>query len=341
MLDFRMSELCGSRPSLDLQCDTRTPLNLEDSDLSLDMTELPPERTEITEMVIILIKCHFGDFLKTAFPVMSLDSLRRSDMSLFAKDELTKKLQDSLEQKFLRYCDPLQPLHLLALIFCRTAINKMKLSVHNPFQYTNKGISIPPAESEIILDTGMKVLESGNMLFSTSSLQRFQWYLGANFLWDSYIYTLVELRRRKSGPKVDRAWGQIDLLFENYPQVVSEIGNPLYIAVGIWTLRVWEECAAARAGGPPETPEYIKQLRRNRPKSSSSSPEFFPSVPKDPAVFGGSLLDYDRVGFLNQPLDMNPNSTFDLDSLKTTDMMFFESFAMDWAQLDSLIRTSQ
>lgn len=343
--DERTANLCGSRPSLDLQGDTRPPLNINDSDLSPGMTHPPKERSEITEMAFCMTKFQVGDFLRRTIPLhpMSIDGLRRSSMSLLCKDEVINKLQDSLEQRFLRHCDPLQPLHLLCSIFCRIAICKLRLSVHNPFPHGEQGVSTPQSESDLIFDNGMKVIGYGIMLYSAPNLRRYQWFLGANFVWDSFIYTLIELRHRKTGRRVDHAWTQIAQLFQNIPQVLTESGNPLYAAVGIWTLKVWEECSAAREGvALSKTPDFINQLRCNRTKVNGTYPDYPSTVPPDPMIVGGSLLSYDRADFWNQPLDGTLNAPYEgTDSFNTSYMLSPQPYLTDWAQLDHIIRGTE
>jgi hypothetical protein len=141
------------------------------------MTEAPRERTGMTEMVFAGIKARMGAFLLrgTSAP-MSLDGFRRSDMSLHAKDKIIDKLQDALEEEFLRYCDPIQPLHFVSSIICRVAICKLRLAVHTPFQYSDRGMNVPQSESDIIFNNGMKVIEYANLLHSSRILRGYRWF---------------------------------------------------------------------------------------------------------------------------------------------------------------------
>ncbi|KAM3447219.1 hypothetical protein MY3296_008955 [Beauveria thailandica] len=56
LLDIRSSEYHGCEPIVDdSKFDTRMPLNINDSDLTRDMTEPPAEREGTTEMTFCLI----------------------------------------------------------------------------------------------------------------------------------------------------------------------------------------------------------------------------------------------------------------------------------------------
>ncbi|KAI8949686.1 fungal-specific transcription factor domain-containing protein [Xylaria longipes] len=60
LLDHRSTEYHGYEPMLAARTafDTRWPLNVNDSDLSSDIAEPPPERDGATEMTLIHVRCH-------------------------------------------------------------------------------------------------------------------------------------------------------------------------------------------------------------------------------------------------------------------------------------------
>jgi Fungal specific transcription factor domain len=341
-VECRLAELGGSRPSQDLQCDTRRPLNINDSDLSPDMTETPIQRSGVTDMIFITTKCYIADSLSGVVPVLTFYTRAGPNLTVAAREEVIDKLQNTLEEKILRYCDPLQPLHVLSSILCRAIICKLKATVHDPFQYAEKGLSVPQSIRDSIFENGTKLIEYGNMLQTSSILHRYRSFMGSYFMWDSFIYTLVEIRNRKTGPQVDHVWSEVAQLFNNYPQVLKETTNPIFLAVGIWTVKVWEECIAARSMASyaePQTPDFITQLRRNRNKSSSATPDCISNPPIEPGVFGGSVVGYERVDYLKQPADMmTENSDPNANLRSMQDILYFPSETLDWMQLDYLFR---
>lgn len=60
LLDNRSTEYHGYEPPVadNMAFDTRWPLNVNDSDLSTDMTEPPPESDGATDMILVHVRCH-------------------------------------------------------------------------------------------------------------------------------------------------------------------------------------------------------------------------------------------------------------------------------------------
>ena len=136
-MDFRISDLLGAKPSMDLfSCDAKMPLNVADEDLSPDMVDLPPEGNGITSIVVCLIRCEITEFLRkfsSPFPNdVHWEILTNPDITLAKKDSMINQLEDLLETKYLRYCDPSNTLHHFSLIMVRSAICKIRLFTHNP-----------------------------------------------------------------------------------------------------------------------------------------------------------------------------------------------------------------
>src|SRR4051812_18178187 len=119
-IECRTSDFSGAKPSLDIfACDVKAPLNILDEDVAPDMASPPAERTGITPMVLTLIKCdlikEFSRKHELKVPEGGLwDNLTRSDISLREKSSWIDMLEDLLETKYLRYCDPLTPLDCFA-----------------------------------------------------------------------------------------------------------------------------------------------------------------------------------------------------------------------------------
>jgi hypothetical protein len=310
-IDARVAELCGARASLDLAGDTESPLNLNDTDIWPGMTEPPKERTESTGMIFCLIRCIMGKTFKELGSSLMPASSTQSITSLQGQKEAVQKYQETLEQRILRHCDPLEPLHFLASIVCRASICSLKVTIRHHMQLADNGTSMPQAERDILFENGTKVIEYVNLMHTSSLLYKFQYMLGPHFMWDSYFYTLYELRQRKPSREVDYIWAQIDQLFENIPKLMTESGNFLFSAVGNWTLKVWEEKFGPReVSGSLQPPEYINLLRYNKSKLDSGSTEISSATPTDPATLGQNVDGLDQHEILKPFTGQNMHHNF-------------------------------
>ncbi|KAL9079982.1 MAG: hypothetical protein Q9157_001179 [Trypethelium eluteriae] len=272
-VDFRTADLLGTRASLDLSCgDTKMPLNVDDEDFNPDMVDLPSERNGITPISLCLIRCDIIETLRkfsTTHPGnVCWEVLYSPDTTLAKKDAVISQIEDHWENKYLRYCDPSNPLHTFGSIMIRSSVCKMKLFAHNPRQFANSPVKVPQSERDMVFANATKLLEYTALMQSDGQgLQKFTWQIGTSYLWNSILYVLIEARHRKSGSEVDKLWQLIGKVFSYYPQIFEESTAAVYAALGKWTLEVWDEyVAASKIEGFPisSTPEYINAIRRCR-----------------------------------------------------------------------------
>jgi hypothetical protein len=341
-VDIRIADLLGAKPSMELfSADAKIPMNASDDALHPDMVDAPPESNGITSIVISLIRCEIAEFLRQFSAPNSAfapwDILTNQDVTLAKKDAMIRDLEDRLERKYLRYCDPANTLHQFASIMVRSGLCKMKLFAHNPQRFAGRGVKMPQSERDIIFTNAMKLLEYTNLVKGNRSLDKYMWQIGTGFLWNSLLYVLIEARHRKTGPDVDRMWQLIGVTLQKYPQMFEETTGAVYAALRKWTLEAWDDCAAAakteRLVERP-TPEYINVIRRCRiPAVESLSNE------KDLVDFGS--ITAKSVGYGNNQTrkqdwdalsDDAPDTSFDFSNL-----LSFEMDANEWIQWENLV----
>jgi hypothetical protein len=56
------------------------------------------------------------------------------------------------------------------------------------------------------------------------------------------VYVLIEIKHRKTGFDVDRAWHVITEALSKRPQMFEVSTPTVYRALTVWTLEVWNEC---------------------------------------------------------------------------------------------------
>ena len=280
ILDSKAGWLSGSGTSvLANLCDTKLPLNVNDSDLNPSMKEIPIEHTGPTEMVFCLIRCHVGEFLMQSKSTSAFDAgwgkLSSDAWSLAEKDRAIDEFEGLLERKFLRYCDPSIPLVFISAIIARSTICRMRLVAHHPRQYPDKGASLTQKERDIIFSISLKMIEYDNLFLSTDSTKRFLWHAKTHFQLDAFVYAVTELlHRRVAGELAERAWQQIIAVFEHRPNIITDTKNPLFMAVGTLTLRAWESRNATfthqyRNSSNATEPYFINTLRAQRPNAKA------------------------------------------------------------------------
>ncbi|KAH7309934.1 putative C6 transcription factor [Rhexocercosporidium sp. MPI-PUGE-AT-0058] len=341
-VDFRISDLLGAKPSMDLfSGDAKMPLNVADEDLSPDMVDLPPESNGITSIVVSLIRCEFAGFLRklsSPFPNdVRWETLTNPDITLAKKDSMINQLEDRLERKYLRFCDPSNTLHHLVSIMVRSAICKIKLFAHNPRRFANRGVRVPQSERDIIFTNATKLLEYVSLVRGNQSLDKYRWQIGASLLWNPLLYVLIEARHRKVGPEVDRLWQLIGVVLSKYPQMFEKTTGAVYAALGKWTLEAWDDyLAATKVEGLPEplTPEYINAIRLCRtpsvesPSNQEDLTDFGPVTGKPANSYNTQARRHDRNPFS----DHEPFASYDFSNLFS-----FEMDPDEWVQWENLV----
>jgi len=343
-VDSRSSDFSGTRPSMDLTLsDTKRALNVLDEDLTPEMTSPPPERLGITPCVLTIIRCDLIGSLRKFGPRSSYDThwekLTSSYLTVEEKDKLISEIEELLETKYIRYCDPSLPLHFFTSILARSALCKLRLFAHNPRQFADRGIKMPQADRDIIWANGLKLLEYGNVLHVTAALRPLTWQVGTAYLWDTLLYVLIEARGRRRGPAVDRAWTLIAAVFNNYPHVFHGASDALFDALGAWTLQVWDDCAAARRDAhEPQVrePDFIAAIRRGRkPQAQALAEEVGAKAGGNAAAAGKAA-----AGDAGQALWVEEGPAAEVDAIETYDFSNLLSFDLEpseWEQWERLL----
>jgi hypothetical protein len=271
ILEWASTEIVGSSSGLSFLpglWESLPPLNVNDSELYPSIKELPPPRSTPTEMIFCMLRYEFGNFM-----AVKLDAEQKSRSLDWSKSESVAEImanrdksldnwESMLESRYLRFCDPLDPLQFLTAMVARTALCGMRLRAHHPRQYPDGGASLPPEEKEKLWNWSLKAIQYDNLAFTTPMLRRFKWHMRSFFQYHAIVYLLIAMRSRRVGEDVENAWSVVELAFEHRPELLKR-KQVIHTAVGLLTLQAWEarEVELQRLGLPVNRPGFINQLR--------------------------------------------------------------------------------
>jgi hypothetical protein len=275
VLEGRSAELSGSGrfTGFDMS-DTLAPTNVNDEDLYPDMKEPPIPQTRPTEMISCLLRIELSVFFFEKHrqdQKLDIDNMRLVapwTTSVEHRDAAVHELEQRLEDKFLKYCDPSIPIQFMSIIIGRGAINMMRIMSHHPRKWGLQE-QLPPSERELLWSVSMKLLEGLNMAHSSKSLQRFMWHTRVHFVWQALIFVLNELKSSTLGHEADRAWQEVEEIYRHHPHFIKDYKRPLHVAIGTLCLKAYAQREAALRQStngvfPKVIPEYIRQLREQR-----------------------------------------------------------------------------
>ena len=276
MHDFRAAELSGQPKFRDFELDDTTPrppANVDDCDLYPGMSEAPVESTKPTEMIWCMFRSELATFattqkvkLQKQGKVMATSEEYPAMDNLKIKDDFIQKLVDMLETKYVRYCDPTQPLQFLTLLGARVATNLMRFMSHHPRRWA-KLDHVPDSEKQLVWSIVIQLLKQYNIMQTSPQLHRFAWNAPYFFQWHAVIHILDTLRAEPLHPDAIKAWRLIDSLYENNLELLLSTNRPIYVAVGNLCLKAYSSHMGAmtRLGrSPSQPPPYIITLQEQR-----------------------------------------------------------------------------
>ncbi|KAI1176975.1 fungal-specific transcription factor domain-containing protein [Nemania sp. FL0916] len=222
LLDHRSTEYHGYEPTVTDESvfDTRWPVNVNDCDLSIDMTEPPTDSDGATDMIIVHVRCH---------------ALRiGQDVSRISRSSFSTRLRlvdehDKWVAKYAERCDPAQPLHCLAMQICYLAAARIRAMVYFTELMTQKrkleidasrgdgsgGSSVespPKFEPDIktlrehLFTNSINTLKSTCKIMLDPRLDRWAWHSNIYVQWHTIAFVLSEICIRPPSPQCDKAW---------------------------------------------------------------------------------------------------------------------------------------
>lgn len=273
MNDARTAELSGLPKFRDFSADEKAPnppANVDDDELYPGMSSPAVESTKVTDMIFCVLRSEFASFLTRE---MARNPRRGqedhlwdsygSDNDLRKKEEMLDRLEEILETKYVRYCDPSEPLQLLSLLLARSAMNVGRFIAHHPKRWASRE-QTPESERQYVWSVSVKLLEQYNMM---RSIEHFSWHAAYFLQWNSFIHILDTLLANPLKDDAERTWQLVEAAYEKTPDMVTNTRKTIHVAVGNLCLKAWNARGAALAEqGRPivHVPEYISQLRAQR-----------------------------------------------------------------------------
>ena len=187
-LDLALAVRSGLTPlTMVVDWDVKLPLNIEDDDISVTMTEFPKERKGLTSMSYCLYTYWVLDqqrlFFRSDKGRFELSWQSNKSLPHPMKENLIERLEDGLNQKFLQYCDPLKPLDTLIQLSARTLICGMRQRTLQPLACSGHPGDAGEAHCCALLMACMQSLEYNVAMHSQPSIKHLRWLTKAFFPW--------------------------------------------------------------------------------------------------------------------------------------------------------------
>ncbi|PWY96234.1 mitogen-activated protein kinase [Aspergillus sclerotioniger CBS 115572] len=283
--------------------DTKQPLNINDDLIYPGMSHQPEEQKGASEMIFCLTKTELSNFYtrtgvqkkKVGATIQFRDSAEI--------ERLIDEVESTIESKYLRYCDIVNPLHVLTMGIVRSAANAVRL---------RNRMTTGDNERRELCTLAQKIIDTDNALYRNPNTRQFQWYHKAFFLWDALLCILTSLGKTAffSRAESDTTWRKVSEVYVNHPEIL-EAKHVHLVAVSKATLEAW-------FSNPPSDsspqPGFITALQSQRRGKVARHKVENTAVQEDMSSFDMLVGGFDGM-------DRNLDYDFNLDGV---DWMFWE-----------------
>lgn len=278
ILNRDSAELSGTDKFGKFDTDPRIPQlpsNINDDELYPALSSPPATTDRATDMVFCALRFELRSYWTTGTVKQRLRRQGKDDClsdscdsssAMTERDEAIDDFERFLETKYVRYCDPSQPIQLMATLAARAAVSTARLITHHPRRWGSEE-QIPDSERRYVWNLSIKGLKQYNMIHSSRELERFSWHAAFYFRWQIFIHILDTLKVNPLVQEAVQVWLLIDEVYETNQDFVTNTKKALYVAVGNLCLKAYNarEAALAKEGKPiPPTPSYIRTFRKQR-----------------------------------------------------------------------------
>ncbi|OJZ92940.1 hypothetical protein ASPFODRAFT_56471 [Aspergillus luchuensis CBS 106.47] len=220
LLDARSSEYHGCEPIVRGSAfDTKLPLNVEDADLTADMSELPVERAGVTGMYFCLIRCEVMQTMwKLSCVVPGLGGPRNGTgrPSLKEREALVQNLHDRLEERYLQHCDTSQPFDLASTFVARLMVARAWLVARYPLGEKEHGDNLSDPVRDQLFLSSIEVLKLSSLVLTNKRIAHWSWHSKTHIQWHAVAFVLSEICTRPPSADCDRAWGYVNTVYNNW-----------------------------------------------------------------------------------------------------------------------------
>lgn len=242
--------------------DTQSPLNIHDEQIWPGMTEPPEAQKGATGMIFCLTRACVGSAFLKAKRLIS--GAGKSEEAYNDYHALVCEAEKEVEERFIRYCDIINPLHFMTMCLARSAIIAMRIQVR--LQGIRNHTSNDTKTKEL-LQLAQKALDTDAAACANVALKKYIWHVRPFFAWgswDSLIFLSTSLAQPGAGmltmAERDAAWSRVVQAYNDHGELLN-LKRPLHVAVGRLTVKAWEDNPPSKRLPEPTFVTALQHLR--------------------------------------------------------------------------------
>lgn len=288
--------------------DCRTPVSLNDFDLQPEMKDPPVVQERSSEAVFAVVRSEMGEFVRHS--AFHLDFVSPALKSV-AKDvqgghvpeggELVA-LEKMIEDNYLNFCNPENPLHFMTIWTARGYLAKNRLLEHYS-RYPRSSVQQTDVQRDAAISHALSMLECDTNIKTSPLTKRYRWFVEFHFPFFAYIHIVQDLRLRPFGDHAERCWETMSDNYEARFVVLGRDDNPLFKVFTKLILRAWEarEVIIRQSGTPLVPPRIVSHIKQVVARTTRDAHDAYT---KEPTDFFGMNTDFST----SMPVDSDSHS---------------------------------
>lgn len=311
LFDTRIGEIAGSKTAtLDPTWDCKIPLNVNDSDLRPEMKRPPAIQGKSTEAIFAVVRSELGEFIRhTVFhldftnPALKL-IVKNLQNDLAPEDGELVKLEEMIEDQYLKFCDQENPIHFMTMWTTRAYLAKCRLLEHHS-RYSSSSVRQTEAQRDAATSHALRILECDTKIMTSPITKGFLWLNHSHFPFPAYIQIVQDLRKRTNSEQARQAWEVMSDNYEAWFNSQSGDDSPFFQIFTKIVLQAWEAYeVASKQLGETLTPSRIvlsirhKMAQRTRQEPNTDTEQ--PNIMMHVGIEEFPMLM--PIGFANQSL---------------------------------------
>jgi hypothetical protein len=213
ILDGRVAEdhgiITGGYGSL---CDTKFPLNIDDTDLTADMECFPQSREGPTEMSLCLVSIESNQAMQELHHIIS--QCPNGNEKVTRLKQIQQDFKARMQEKYLQHFDINVPIQRYAFFLGQVQIGKMEAMVRQ--QYLKGRAAEDPSElaCDESLSHAIEVLEICIFMKTDELTTNYQWLCNTFTQYSGLTHVLWSLCVCPHSESAERAWSAVERSFE-------------------------------------------------------------------------------------------------------------------------------
>lgn len=295
LFDARIGEMPDHKaPTLNPIWDCKIPLNVNDSDLRPEMKEPPlVVHGKATEAIFAVVRSELAEVVRNS--PFHLDSTNPA-LKLLAKKPQEggdlATLEKKIEEEYLRFCDPENPLHFMTIWTSRAYLAKCRLVEHYS-RYPSSSAQQTESQRDAALSHAFSMLECDTTVMASPLTKGYLWHLQFHFPLPAYIHIVQDLRTRPVSKQAEAAW---EIMSDNYEArfgSLFRIDSPLFRMFTRIVLQAWEalEAAFKQSGELPPLPRIVASIRQQGAEMAQNAPNAQHAGTEQPTYVVDTAID--------------------------------------------------